>query len=137
MEGKTLSGQFPVSGFQKLARLLDEENDVFQRHVLELAQDIVADADMHRGFMETLRQQLPEKTIEEFLKSMPAEKGHYVRPGPVQDLLSLAEGLKDGHASQNDIAMMVAAELIHRRRWEKSMEENPDTLQALKNKLGS
>lgn len=137
MEGKTLSGQFPVSGFQKLARLLDAEGEVFQTHVLDLARDVVADADMHRNTMATLRKQLTEQDIEDFLKSMPPEKGHAARPGPVQDLLTLAENLKSGHASQTDIAQLVASELIHRKRWEKTLENNPETLQALKNKLGS
>ncbi|MEZ0262574.1 MAG: hypothetical protein ACAH80_16335 [Alphaproteobacteria bacterium] len=137
MEGKTLSGQFPVSGFQKLARLMDEENDVFQRHVLDLARDMIEDPDMHRSFKDSLGKQIPEKDIQEFLKSMPTEKGYQVRPGPVQDLLTLAETLKDSHVSQNDIALLIASELIHRRSWKKTMEENPETLQALKNKLGS
>lgn len=130
-----MSGQFPVTGFQKLARLLDEENEVFQRHVLDLARDLVDDAEMHSGFMETLRERLPATAIDAFLKAMPCEKGHYVRPGPVQDLLTLVEGLKDSHASQNDIATMIASELIHRRKWEQVMEEYPDTLQALKNRM--
>lgn len=137
MEGKTLSGEFPISGFQKLARLLDEENDVFQRHVVDLVRDSVEDADLHRNSMEMLREKFSEKDISDFLESVPAEKGHYLRPGPVQDLVTLTENLKGSHVTPADVAQMVAVELIYRKRWEKTMADNPETLQALKNKLGS
>lgn len=135
MEGKTLSGQFPVSGFQKLARLVEAEGEVFQLHVLDYVRDVLADADFHRTTMVTIKSRLSEKDINDFLSSMPAAAVHAPKPGHVKELLKLTEGLERSHASESDLAQLIASELIHRRKWEKVMEENPDTLQALKDRM--
>jgi hypothetical protein len=135
MEGKTLSGQFPVSGFQKLARLVEVEGEVFQRHVLDYVRDVLEDADFHRSTMVTIKSRLPEKDIADFLAHLPAAPAQASKPADIKELLKLTEGLERSHASESDLAQLIASELIHRRKWEKVMEENPDTLQALKDRM--
>ncbi|MEZ0225234.1 MAG: hypothetical protein ACAH83_11815 [Alphaproteobacteria bacterium] len=125
-----------TSELQKLARLVEGESDVFQRHVLELLHDVVADSDTYRQVMDTLHTQLTVKEIWDFVNSVPDAPGYSAEAGPVQELLQLNDGLKTSHVAHGDVTLLVASELIHRKKWDKVMEENPGTLQALKDRLG-
>jgi hypothetical protein len=135
MEGKSLSGKFPASGFLKLARLVEAEGEPFQLHVLDLLRDMKEDSDFCRDAMATLRQKLAHKDIDDFLKLMPAATGYAAGSAHVKEIIRLSAELDGSHFSTADAAHVMAAELIHRKKWEKVMEENPGTLQELKNRM--
>jgi len=122
--------------FQQLARLLENEGLVFQNHVLEMVRDVIEDSDVHRGIMSLHANSLPARDVSDFLEHLPPAHGYRAQSEPLQQLLTLVQGLKpDSHASQAHIAELIAGELIHRKLWEEALERNPGTLPALKRKL--
>jgi len=124
--------------FQQLARLLENEGQVFQNHVLEMMRDVIEDSDLHREIMSGHVKSLPAKDVSDFLERMPPADGYRPQSEPLQQLLTLVQSLKpDSHASQADIAKLIAGELIHRKLWEEALERNPDTLPELRRRLSS
>jgi hypothetical protein len=137
MKGTSLSDKFPASQFQTLAQVLDGEGEVFQRHVLDLVQDVLGDKDMYHRTMDNLHQKHGKKEIDNFIKAAPSASGYSPKTAPVQELAQLASGVKDSHVVPSDIVLIVASELMHRRKWDQVMEANPGTLQTLKDRLKS
>ena len=140
MARKSLSGAIPAAWFPALAQLLENESPVFQRHVLDYVREVIEDPDRHMRTMAQYRKSksLPVREVREFLKHLRPAPDFRPEAALVRELLGLIQDLKPGsHVSTADIASLIAAEILHRRRWDEVMERNPDTLMALRRRIKS